>query len=104
MKRFKYMRLKLSDLPNDIIKQQPLQNNHQVQLRLYQSEERNIWTSPSRNINTRIVGKATEKKVISTKQTHPSFLEALLAASLFLPLCGNVWRQACQQGACQVSQ
>ena len=28
MNRFKYMRLKFSDLPNDIIKQQPLQNNH----------------------------------------------------------------------------
>ena len=86
MLRYKYMRLKSEDLPEDFIEEYKLRDKVTKDGYVYvKVRKRNIWIIAVRNTGTRAVGKKIKRKGVQAKQTHPRFLDARLASNLFQP-------------------
>ncbi len=85
MKRLEYMRLKITNIPDEVIEHNKLRSLVTQDGYLLRNNRRNVRLAPSRGHSTRTPWKETIRVWLPAKQDHQRILDAQNQTNLFLP-------------------
>ena len=90
-------RLKLEDIPKDVVRRQ----GNRRWVGVHQNKKRNVWLTTSRFVSTGTSWTMTCKKWIQAKQTYPRVVDASHKTHPVLSFHQSLWHQICQQRQCR---
>lgn len=100
LKKYKYLKHWLSDLPEDVIQHYELKKTKTRRIHLRQGLKRKVWPSPSRTISTRIFRATVERKRVLPIKIHTGTVDSWKPTNTIHVSGRQFWNQVCWSWKC----